>query len=52
MRAVRIIALLMIMAGGLSIGACAPPTPKVGSLIVPQSREGLLLIPTVIRTGQ
>lgn len=39
MAAARSIVLLIIVVGGLMVAACAPPTPKVGSLIIPQVME-------------
>lgn len=39
MTAARSIVLLIIVVGGLTVAACAPPTPKVDSPIIPQVME-------------
>lgn len=39
MAAAHGIVLVIIVVGGLTVTACAPPTPKVGSPIIPQVME-------------
>ncbi len=40
MKVARSVVLLFVVAGGWSMAACAPPTPKVGAMSVPQRMWG------------